>query len=65
MNAPDTIEHFFTCPFCWAEISMIIDPAAEEQSYVEDCEVCCRPIQIDVVVEDGAISSFSATALEQ
>lgn len=39
-------EHFFQCPYCWEEISMMLEQLNSEQSYVEDCEVCCRPIQI-------------------
>lgn len=61
----DVIEHFFTCPYCWQRISVVVDPSAEEQSYVEDCEVCCRPILIQVGVTDGEIISFSATAVDQ
>ncbi len=59
------IEHFFTCPYCWEEISVIVDPGAEEQSYVEDCEVCCRPIQIQVTVSEGEVTAFTANALDQ
>lgn len=40
------LEHEFTCPYCWETISMVLEPRAEEQVYVEDCEVCCNPIQI-------------------
>ncbi|NQZ19695.1 MAG: CPXCG motif-containing cysteine-rich protein, partial [Bdellovibrionales bacterium] len=25
------------------------------QSYIEDCEVCCQPIQITYIVEEGEI----------
>lgn len=60
MRAHDTIEHFFTCPYCWQRISIIVEPEAEEQTYIEDCEVCCRPIRIDIVIDDGEIASFSA-----
>ena len=40
-------EHFFTCPYCWETISMIFDENYPMQDYIEDCEVCCRPISID------------------
>ena len=40
------VEHAFTCPYCWETITMVIEPAEEPQVYVEDCEVCCNPIQI-------------------
>lgn len=40
---------------------MLLDLTAGGQTYVEDCEVCCNPIDIYYDVEDGAIVSFSAT----
>ncbi len=36
----------------------------EEQTYVEDCEVCCRPIEVHYAVQDGEVSSFEAKVLE-
>ena len=30
-------EHFFQCPHCWEEISMILDSSIREQTYIEDC----------------------------
>jgi len=58
-------EHFFTCPYCWQPISMILDLSVEEQTYVEDCEVCCRPIQIGYKVENGELEDFWADSLEE
>ncbi|MEE2801035.1 MAG: CPXCG motif-containing cysteine-rich protein [Bacteroidota bacterium] len=58
------IEHFFMCPHCWQEISMLLDPAYS-QTYVEDCEVCCNPIEIKVVFENGSLESFNAIELGQ
>ena len=59
------IEHFFTCPHCWQTISMILDLSIPEQTYVEDCEVCCNPIQITIAAEDSELKDFSADSLEQ
>jgi transcription elongation factor Elf1 len=58
-------EHFFTCPHCWQKISMILDLSIEEQNYVEDCEVCCNPIQINYTVEDDELNDFWAESIEQ
>jgi hypothetical protein len=54
-------EHFFMCPYCWQQISMLLDLSVAQQAYVEDCEVCCNPISISYEAEDGALQSFSAT----
>ena len=40
---------------------MMLDPSAGSQRYVEDCEVCCNPIEISFQVEEGRIVSFEAT----
>ena len=53
-------EHFFTCPYCWQHISVLVDLSVAEQTYVEDCEVCCRPIRIHYAVEDKEIAVFEA-----
>jgi hypothetical protein len=39
------------CPYCGETIPIEIDPSVERQSYVEDCSVCCRPIEFDVTVD--------------
>ena len=39
-------EVFFTCPYCAENISMVFELYYGKQSYIEDCEVCCCPIQI-------------------
>lgn len=54
------LEHFFQCPHCFQEISMLIDMSISKQSYVEDCEVCCNPLQINLEIEDGEIIYFEA-----
>ena len=37
-------EQSVTCPYCWESISVLLDPGDSGGSYVEDCQVCCRPI---------------------
>ena len=55
------IEHTFQCPHCGQEISRLLDLSVEAQSYVEDCEVCCRPIEIEIRTQAGALTSFQAS----
>lgn len=45
-------ETFFACPYCGERISVLVDHSIEDQEYVEDCEVCCRPITIHCAIED-------------
>lgn len=42
----ELLEHHYHCPWCLAPISTLCDPTEQEQFYVEDCEVCCSPIEI-------------------
>lgn len=58
------MEHFFLCPYCGEEISMVLDLSVRRQNYVEDCEVCCNPIEISYSTEGEALSYFSAKRLE-
>lgn len=58
-------EHFFQCPYCWEEISMLLDGSVPKQHYVEDCEVCCNPIELHVQFDDGELARFEALNLEQ
>lgn len=44
---------------------MLLDVSAGPQSYVEDCEVCCNPIAISYLADDGAVGDFSAEPLQQ
>ncbi|WP_299111405.1 CPXCG motif-containing cysteine-rich protein [uncultured Winogradskyella sp.] len=58
-------EYFFQCPYCWEQISMLIDTSQNHQKYIEDCEICCNPIQISVVIEYHKIVSFQVENIEQ
>ncbi len=54
-----------TCPYCWETIEVALDGSVEEQEYVEDCSVCCRPIVIRYrIASDGGIE-LEATPEQQ
>jgi hypothetical protein len=38
-------EHLIVCPYCFEPIEVLLDLSAGDQDYVEDCQVCCRPIE--------------------
>lgn len=47
-------ESDISCPYCGETITVLIDGSVESQQYIEDCQVCCRPIEIVVNVSlDG------------
>jgi len=39
------------CPYCGEQIQLVIDCSIASQEYIEDCQVCCRPINILINVE--------------
>ena len=43
---------------------MVLDSSVRRQTYVEDCEVCCNPIEVSYRMEDDALASFAAKVLE-
>ena len=43
---------------------MILDISIPRQTYIEDCEVCCQPIQISYSAEDDSLTNFDAKTLE-
>ena len=48
---PEISEKNISCPYCGEQISVLVDNSLPEQRYVEDCQVCCRPIVLDVSVD--------------
>ena len=46
MNADSSVR--VECPYCGERIFIAIDGGADAQRYIEDCEVCCRPIVFEV-----------------
>ena len=58
------LEHGFTCPYCWEPITMLLDLSAENQSYVEDCEVCCNPITVSFQAAEDKVMEFSAEQMD-
>lgn len=44
------VEEKLHCPYCGETIEVLIDCSVEQQEYIEDCQVCCRPITFSVSV---------------
>ncbi len=62
----DEVEKFFKCPYCLEKISMILDISVQgHQAYIEDCEVCCNPIQISYNCEKTKVKNFSSEKIAQ
>jgi hypothetical protein len=57
------VEYFFACPYCSERISMVLDTSVKRQTYIEDCEVCCQPIEVFYTVKDDEVRQFEARAI--
>lgn len=44
------------CPYCGETVELAVDPSAGSAAYVEDCPVCCRPMQVTVDVDGESVS---------
>jgi len=46
------------CPYCGERLETRVDLSEGERSYIEDCQVCCRPIEFSVELADsGALKA--------
>tara|TARA_B100001109_G_scaffold166046_1_gene135234 strand:+ start:131 stop:262 length:132 start_codon:yes stop_codon:yes gene_type:complete len=43
----------------------MIDPSIENQNFIEDCEVCCNPIDFHIVVENNVVVFFNYEKIDQ
>jgi hypothetical protein len=50
------------CPFCGQTFELEVDVTVPQQSFVTDCEICCRPMDVRVTCEDGIVSDLSVSA---
>jgi len=49
-------EQKVNCPYCGESFTVLIDPSDEGQAYIEDCQVCCRPMTLIITSDqDGDI----------
>lgn len=55
------IQHSYPCPYCGEQIDTYIDVSQGNQQTIEDCSVCCRPIELLIDI-DGATQKITLTA---
>ena len=58
----ELIEEAIHCPYCGEQITVLIETLDESQEYIEDCQVCCRPIIFDIGVNYDGSPSVSVRA---
>jgi len=48
-----------TCPHCGESFPLQVDTSQSEQTLIEDCSVCCRPISLTIYCRPGEIQNVS------
>jgi len=51
----------YDCPYCGETVETTVDLSGGDQTYIEDCQVCCKPIKfvLQVHEEDWFLEVFS------
>lgn len=58
----ELLERAVQCPYCGEAIEVLVELSESPQSYIEDCQVCCRPINFRIVVDTDAEARVSVTS---
>lgn len=54
--------HSIDCPYCGEPIEILLDASVCSQQYIEDCQVCCRPITLRVEIDAEGEPQVHASA---
>ncbi|WP_331774735.1 CPXCG motif-containing cysteine-rich protein [Sulfurospirillum sp. 1612] len=59
-------EKIITCPYCWESIHVYLEPDIGEEKIciIEDCSVCCRPIELIYGIKNGNIKLYDYHEIE-
>jgi uncharacterized Zn finger protein len=50
------------CPYCGEDVDVSVETTADRrQSLIEDCPVCCRPMHLQVCIDDTDAVAVYAT----
>ena len=58
MQLPYTVD----CPYCGEAIEILLDASIPNQTYIEDCQVCCRPITLMVQIDASGVAHVRSRA---
>ena len=59
------LEEYFDCPHCWENQLKMVDPSVKNQNFIEDCEVCCNPIDFQIIIENNEVTFFKPEKIDQ
>ena len=50
-----------TCPYCGEPIELLVDTSVRRQTYVEDCQVCCKPMTVRVIIDEEGFANVEVS----
>lgn len=53
------VERGVACPSCWETHTLLLDGSEPEQTYIEDCSICCHPMTVTAVFDDGELAAVT------
>jgi len=53
------------CPYCGESLEITVDFSVGQQEYIEDCQVCCKPIQFRIRVSADGKSSIDVRSEDE
>lgn len=53
------------CPSCGESLELTVDWSAGRQEYIEDCQVCCKPMQVRIRVSSDGTSSVEVRSEDE
>ena len=53
------------CPYCGEWIEIVVEVAAGRQDYIEDCQVCCKPMSLRVSIDADGEPAVDAHAEDE
>ena len=59
------LEEYFDCPHCWENQLKMVDPSVKNQNFIEACEVCCNPIDFQIIIENNEVIFFQPEKIDQ
>ena len=53
------------CPYCWESYGTMLDLSGGSFTHVEDCQVCCQPIELECEVDaTGALAAVRTRRMD-
>jgi hypothetical protein len=60
------VDDLISCPYCGEECELFLDEGGGgSQDYIEDCQVCCKPMRITVAVDENGDLRAHAARLDE